>query len=185
MKWVQLKLSYQRYDNVLLREDLGELHHAAQVLLAKARAELLYQLSRQLYDNLLTVGGPFFAENFIDDPFADAPVEQGKAGVDGGGNTPTGLSDDLADIFDQDRRDCVQSVACWVRLGLSSRHNPFSTKSLSVPFAFGHRLRNHGVGTGTHRPGVWKPLQTDVYLTVHEDSLRLCGRGACDVCPGP
>jgi hypothetical protein len=179
------QLSYQRYDNFLLGKDFGKLHHPAQILLAKAGAELLNQLSRQRYDNLLTVGGPLFAENFVDDPFANAPLKEGKAGVDGGSDASTCLTDDLANIFDQDRRDCAESVACCVRLGLLSRHNPFSNRFLPVPFAFGHRLQNHGVGTGTHRPGVWKPLQTDVYLTVHEDSLRLCGRGACDVCPGP
>ena len=31
----------------------------------------------------MTISGPFFAENFIDDPFANTPVKQGKAGVDG------------------------------------------------------------------------------------------------------
>jgi hypothetical protein len=41
---------------------------------------------RYRYDNLLTISGSFFAENFIDDPFANAPVKQGKAGVDGCGD---------------------------------------------------------------------------------------------------
>jgi hypothetical protein len=68
------QLSYQRYDNFLLGKDFGKLHHPAQILLAKAGAELLNQLSRQRYDNLLTVGGPLFAENFVDDSFANAPV---------------------------------------------------------------------------------------------------------------
>jgi hypothetical protein len=90
------------------------LHHPAQVLLAKARAELLRQLSRQRYDNLLTVGGPLLAQNFIDDPFTDAPVEQGKAGVDGRGDASTRLTDDLANIFEQDRWDYAESIACWL-----------------------------------------------------------------------
>ena len=38
---------------------------------------------------------------------------------------------------------------------------------------------------GTHRPGVWKLLQTDVCPMAHEDSLRLCGRGACDYVQAP
>ena len=105
------QLSYQRYDNFLLGEDFGKLHHPAQILLAEARAILLNQLSRHRYDNLLTISGPFFAENFIDDPFANAPVKQGKAGVDGCGDASTCLSDDLANIFDQDRRDCADSIA--------------------------------------------------------------------------
>ena len=105
------QLSYQRYDNFLLGEDFGKLHHPAQILLAEARAILLNQLSRHRYDNLLTISGPFFAENFIDDPFANAPVKQGKAGVDGCGDLSTCLSDDLANIFDQGRRDCADSIA--------------------------------------------------------------------------
>ena len=28
-------------------------------------------------------------------------------------------------------------------------------------------VRNHDCGTGTHRSGVWKPLQTDVRLLAH------------------
>ena len=105
------QLSYQRYDNFLLGEDFGKLHHPAQILLAEARTIFLNQLSRHRYDNLLTISGPFFAENFIDDPFANAPVKQGKAGVYGCGDASTCLSDDLANIFDQDRRDCADSIA--------------------------------------------------------------------------
>jgi hypothetical protein len=66
---------------------------------------------RYRYDNLLTISGSFFAENFIDDPFANAPVKQGKAGVDGCGDGSTCLSDDLANIFDQGRRDYADSIA--------------------------------------------------------------------------
>src|SRR5260370_8908279 len=98
------QLSYQRYDNFFLGEDFGKLHHAAQILLAEARAILLNQLSRHRYDNLLTISGPFFAENFIDDPFANAPIKQGKADVDGCCDASAYLSGDLPSIFDHDRR---------------------------------------------------------------------------------
>jgi hypothetical protein len=72
------QLSYQRYDNFLLGEDFCKLYHPAQILLAEARAILLNQLSRHRYDNLLTISGPFFAKNFIDDLFANAPVKLGR-----------------------------------------------------------------------------------------------------------
>jgi len=42
-----------------------------------------------------------------------------------------------------------------------------------------------GFGTVTRRPGVWKPLQTERVPYGARASLRLCGRGACDECPGP
>ena len=46
-------------------------------------------------------------------------------------------------------------------------------------------IPDDGFGTVTRRSGVWKPQQ---HLSAHiraYESLRLCGRGACDVCPGP
>jgi hypothetical protein len=69
------QLSYQRYDNLFLGKDLGKLHHPAQIFLAEAWAMLVNQLSCQRYDNLLAVHGSFLAQNLIDDPFADAPIE--------------------------------------------------------------------------------------------------------------
>jgi hypothetical protein len=54
---------------------LGKLHHPAQIFLAEAWAMLVNQLSCQRYDNLLAVRSSFLAENFIDDPFADPPIE--------------------------------------------------------------------------------------------------------------
>jgi hypothetical protein len=36
MKWGPTELSYQRYDNLLVGKDLGELDHAAQILFAEA-----------------------------------------------------------------------------------------------------------------------------------------------------
>jgi hypothetical protein len=88
-------LSYQRYDNFLLGEDFGKLHHSTQILFSAARAELLSQLSRQRYGNLLTISGPLFAENFVDDLFAIALVKQGKSGVNGGSDASTCLTEDL------------------------------------------------------------------------------------------
>lgn len=40
-------------------------------------------------------------------------------------------------------------------------------------------------GTGTHRPGVWKPQHYECAQMRTEVSLRLLRRGAVDVCPGP
>jgi len=132
MKWVQLNCRISDTTISSFGEDFGKLHHLAQVLLTKARAELLRQLSRQQYDNLLTVDGPLLAQHFMDDPFADAPVEQGKAGVDGRGDASTRLTDDLANIFEQDRWDYAESIACWLPLGLPSPHNLFSNRSLRL-----------------------------------------------------
>ncbi len=47
------------------------------------------------------------------------------------------------------------------------------------------RMFDDGFGTVTRRPGVWKPLQTERVPYGARASLRLCGRGACDECPGP
>src|SRR5712664_545367 len=109
------QLSYQRYDNFLLGENFGKLHHPAQILLAKAWAILLNQLSRHRYDNLLTISGPFFAENFIDDPFANAPVKQGKAG---GGTSQS----DIARQLDLSLR----TVQRWTRAGVFPERTPRS-----------------------------------------------------------
>jgi hypothetical protein len=57
-----------------LGEDFGKPHHPAQILLAKAGAELLNQLSPQRYENLLAIRCPLFAKNFVGDPFANAPL---------------------------------------------------------------------------------------------------------------
>jgi hypothetical protein len=72
--------------------------------------------------------------------------------------------------FDQGGRDCDESIAGCVGLGLLSHHDPFLNKSLSIPFAFGHRPGNLQLGTGTHSPRAWKPLPTPVRLIVYEDS---------------
>jgi hypothetical protein len=39
------------------------------------------QLSYQRYESLATEGRAIFAKDFVNDPFADAPVQQGKSGV--------------------------------------------------------------------------------------------------------
>src|SRR5438309_630995 len=46
------QLSYQRYDNLLIRENFGELDHAAKVFLRVPAAELGFQMSPQCSDNL-------------------------------------------------------------------------------------------------------------------------------------
>lgn len=98
------QLSYQRYDNFFTGEDLGELHHSPQILFAETRTVLLNQLSRR-YDNLLAVSRSLFAENLMDDPFTDAPIEQSKSSVYRCGNALSFLRNELAKILDQDRRD--------------------------------------------------------------------------------
>lgn len=57
--------------------------------------------------------------------------------------------------------------------------------SRSFAVAFCSLTSNHRGGTGTHRPGVWKPQQhLSAHIRAHA-SLCLWRRGACDVCPGP
>jgi len=60
---------------------------------------------------------------------------------------------------------------------LSCRHSESIAKT--------RRMFDDGFGTVTRRPGVWKPLQTERVPYGARASLRLCGRGACDECPGP
>jgi hypothetical protein len=69
------QLSYQRCDNLLVRENLRKLDHAAKILLAEAGAMLFHQLSSQRYDNLAALGSAFFAKHFLGDAFSDAPAD--------------------------------------------------------------------------------------------------------------
>lgn len=46
-------------------------------------------------------------------------------------------------------------------------------------------ISDDGFGKGTRRPGVWKPQQHLSARICAYEPLCLCGRGACDVCPGP
>ncbi len=78
---------------------------------------------------------------------------------------------------------CLQLHPATVSVFAIGRSTPRPT--YPVGLAFCSPFRNHGCGTGTHRPGVWKLLQTDVCPMAHEDSLRLCGRGACDYVQAP
>jgi serine/threonine protein kinase len=88
-------LSYQRYDNLLLREDFCKLNHAAKILLGEAGSMLFHQLSRQRYDNLAAIGSAFFAKHFFGDAFTDAPVEQRQPRIDRDNNSSTCLGDEL------------------------------------------------------------------------------------------
>jgi hypothetical protein len=67
-------LSYQRYDNVLIREDLGKLHHAAQILLGEPAAVGAGQFLRQGRNNLLAVSRALALQHLSVDPLSDAPV---------------------------------------------------------------------------------------------------------------
>ena len=89
------QLSYQRYDNLLLREDFCKLNHAAKILLGEAGSTLFHQLSRQRYDNLAAIGSAFFAKHFFGDAFTDAPVEQRQPRIDRDNNSSTCLGDEL------------------------------------------------------------------------------------------
>ena len=93
------QLSPQCGDNCLIRERLGELHHAAQVFVREATSELGHQLSRHRGDNLLPIGGTFRAQNFVPDALADLPVERGEAKVDGYCGLAPGLDDQTTHIF--------------------------------------------------------------------------------------
>src|SRR5258708_14550233 len=53
------QLSYQRYDNLLIRKRGGKLHHPAKVLFRKTTAVILHQLDRQASQDFFAVFGPY------------------------------------------------------------------------------------------------------------------------------
>jgi hypothetical protein len=93
------QLSPQCGDNCLIRESLGELHHATQVFVREAAAKLGHQLSRHRGDNLFPVGCPFRAQDFVPDALADLPIKSGEAKVDSYGRLAPGLDDQTTHIF--------------------------------------------------------------------------------------
>jgi len=67
------QLSYQQYDDLLLREYLGKLHHAAQTHLLETASEFGYQLSREGYDNPLAIAGSRLTEDIAADRSCSHP----------------------------------------------------------------------------------------------------------------
>ena len=95
------QLSYQRYDNLPVRENLGKLDHAAQVLVTKAPSKFLLQLSPQRGDNLLSVLRPFLPQHLTPDAVADLPVEQRESRVDRPCHAFTGLHNHFPHVGQQ------------------------------------------------------------------------------------
>ena len=75
------QLSSQRDDNLLVRELLGKLDHAAEVLLLVRAPVPLHQLSSQRDDNLLPVSGSLRTEHLIADKAAKPPEGQRESQV--------------------------------------------------------------------------------------------------------
>jgi hypothetical protein len=87
---------------------LGEANHVKQILPAEAHTVPGAQLSRQCRDNLLAIGGPFLAENFLPDSGAHFPVHQHQFRVNCPGNTLPCRIDELGEIA-QELRDAGRS----------------------------------------------------------------------------
>src|SRR5690606_1822693 len=96
--------SQQCYDNLRAGEDLGELDHPAQILLAETASMEGLQLSPHCCDNLRAVLGTPSLENLGEDAMAELPVERGERCICGDGHlAPRGL-DHLPEVADE-RRD--------------------------------------------------------------------------------
>jgi hypothetical protein len=69
-------MSYQRYDNFLVREDLGELDHPPEILLGEAAAEFPLQPAGQRRDDPLAVPRPFLVQDLPPDAVTHLPIQQ-------------------------------------------------------------------------------------------------------------
>ncbi len=82
-------MSYQRYDNLLIGINLGELNHPAQVFLSEAESKLGFQSSRQCRDDFGPIFRALFFQDLSPDAVANLPVEQREAGIDSLGDPTT------------------------------------------------------------------------------------------------
>src|ERR1017187_7944754 len=95
------QLSHQRYDNLPVGEDFGELDHAAEVLFPKSASKLSLQLCTQCGHDLLPIVRPLFLEDVLPDALPDVPIERGKAGIHGPPDSPAGLPDPIPQVGQQ------------------------------------------------------------------------------------
>ena len=78
MKWLQLNFPDSVCDNFFIGESLCEQDHGCQVALREPPSELGAQFCRQCLQNLLSVLGALFPQDFPADPGSDLPVERGE-----------------------------------------------------------------------------------------------------------
>jgi hypothetical protein len=98
--------------------------------LQKLRHRVLSQFLRQRRKNLLSVLCTFSFENFLIDPFANAPVKRGQSGIYGASNTCRVPS--IIWRRSYRRGSAVASGTCFVfsrsRLAINSGHTASSAK---------------------------------------------------------
>src|ERR1039458_592106 len=100
------QLSHQRYDNLPVGEDFGELDHAAEVLFPKSASKLSLQLCTQCGHDLLPIVRPLFLEDVLPDALPDVPIERGKARIHGPRHA-------LAGLRIRSRKSASNTVGFW------------------------------------------------------------------------
>ena len=92
------QLSRQCRDNLFVREQLGELHHAPQIFLGKTFSILCGQLLCQQGDSFFAIARALSTHYLSLYAMTNIPVEQCDFTIDREDRTFTGCFDQLADV---------------------------------------------------------------------------------------